>query len=188
MCTSSNWCVSLGYPVNWVIEYKNSGTLSTSIASSFGFTNGVYADTFTGKVRVFKTVTSTTTALNTINILAPLHKATFTYIYTPATPTSTAFYLDDVTYTSIYKNMEQYYTVQFNPSTTVPANGFVRLTLSAEMKFAPVPYCSPNSITVLDTKLGLLCTLEESRSTLKVYNIGQMGAGSLIRITVRIQT
>lgn len=32
-CTTSNWCVSLGYPVNWVIEYKNTGTLPTSISS-----------------------------------------------------------------------------------------------------------------------------------------------------------
>lgn len=88
-CTSTNWCVSLGYPVNWIIEYKDAGTFSTSISSQFAITNGVYADTFTGKVRVFKVVTTTATALQTKNIMTSLYKSTFTYIYTPSLPTGT---------------------------------------------------------------------------------------------------
>lgn len=129
-CTTSNWCVTLGYPVNWVIEYKNTGTLPTSISSQFALTNGVYADTFTGKVRVFKVVTTTSSALQTMNIMTSLYKSTFTYIYTPAVPTSTSFSKTD-NYAGLYKNMEQYYTVTFYPYTTTPSNGFIRLTLSS---------------------------------------------------------
>lgn len=187
-CTTTNWCVSLGYPVNWIIEYKQSGTLSTSISSYIYFVNGVYADTFSGKSRVFKVLTNSVTASLTKNIMTSLYKTTFTYAYTPSLPTSCSFGLSDVSFTSIYKNMEQYYLVTFYPATTLPSNGFIRLTLSSEMKFSPAPYCYPSNIPVLDSRLGLLCTLEDSRSTLKIYNIGQLGAGSQVQVSVRIAT
>jgi hypothetical protein len=187
-CTSNNWCVALGYPVNWIIEYKQSGNFSTSIASSIYLVNGVYADTFSGKVRVFRLVSSTILTVQTKNIMTSLYKATFTYSYTPSTPTSTIFQLNDITFTSFYKNMEQYYLITFYPATTLPSNGFIRLTLSSEMKFAPVPYCYPTNLPLFDANLGLQCTLEDSRSTLKIFNIGSLGAGNLMQIRVRIAT
>ena len=48
------------------------------------------------------------------------------------------------------------------------------------MLFSINPYCGATNIPVLDTKLGLLCTLENSRSTLKIYNIGGLSAGSQV--------
>ena len=105
-CTSTNWCVSLGYPVNWIIEYKQTGTLSTSIASNMYFVNGVYADTFSGKARVFKVLTSTVTATQTKNIMTSLYKTTFIYSYSPSTPTSCSFGLSDVSFGTINKNKE----------------------------------------------------------------------------------
>ncbi len=113
-CTSTNWCVSLGYPINWIIEYKQTGTLATSISSQFDLTNGVYADTFTGKVRVLKVVSSTVSSLQTMNVMTSIYKSSFTYVYAPATPTSCSFVHTD-TYSGMYKNMEQYYTVTFYP-------------------------------------------------------------------------
>ena len=110
-CTSTNWCVSLGYPVNWIIEYKQSGTLPTSIASNIYFTNGAYSDTFSGKARVFKVLTNTVNASLTKNIMTSLYKTTFIYSYTSSLPTSCTFALSDVTFGTIYKNMEQYYVV-----------------------------------------------------------------------------
>jgi hypothetical protein len=54
-CTTSNWCVKLGYPLNWIIEYHSTANFPTSITSIITTTNGKYADTFTGLVRVFGT-------------------------------------------------------------------------------------------------------------------------------------
>ncbi len=107
---------------------------------------------------MFKVVTNSATALQTINIMTSLYKSTFPYIYTPSTPTSTSFVKDD-TYSGTYKNMEQYYTITFYPYTSIPSNGFVRLTLSSEIKFSINPYCEAVNIPVLDSRLGLLCTL-----------------------------
>lgn len=56
------------------------------------------------------------------------------------------------------------------------------------MKFSIEPYCEPVDIPVLDSKLGLLCILEDSRSTMKIYNIGSLVAGNAIQIKVRIAT
>ncbi len=78
--------------------------------------------------------------------------------------------------------------ITFYPATTLPSNGFIRLTLSSEMKFAPVPYCYPTNLPVLDANLGLQCVLEDSRSTLKIFNIGTLGAGFQMQIRVRIAT
>jgi hypothetical protein len=130
-CTSINWCVALGYPVNWIIEYKQTGNLPTSIASSIYFVNGVYADTFTGKARIFRVVSSALVSTQTKNVMTALYKTTFTYSYTPSTPTSTSFGLNDITYGNVYKNMEQYYLITFYPATALPSNGFIRLTLSS---------------------------------------------------------
>lgn len=88
----------------------------------------------------------------------------------------------------MYKNMEQYYLVTFYPYTATPSNGFIRLTLSTEMKFSTTAYCEAVSIPVLDTKLGLLCSLQNSRSTLKIYNIDGLAAGSPVQVKVRIAT
>lgn len=70
-CSTTNWCVSLGYPLNWIIEYNYQNSFPTSISSVYSFTNGNYAGTFSGLVRVF----STTSTI--------IYKAAFTYIYTP---------------------------------------------------------------------------------------------------------
>jgi hypothetical protein len=71
LCSSNRWCVALGYPVNWIIEYVNTGTFPTTISSSFAFTNGIYAASFLGNVRVFHSNMST------------IYKSTFTYTYSP---------------------------------------------------------------------------------------------------------
>jgi len=116
-----------------------------------------------------------------------IYRSTFTYTYSAALPTSFVFDLQD-TYSYVYKNMEQYYRIYFHPATTTPSNGFIRYTLSNQMKFSAIPYCQQTTITILDTKLGILCSLEDSRSTLKVYNIGPLIAGNIVNIKVRIAT
>ncbi len=70
-CSTSNLCVSLGYPLNWIIEYHSTGQFSTSIVSVYTTTNGNYAGTFSGLVRVFGSDKSI------------IQKSAFTYIYTP---------------------------------------------------------------------------------------------------------
>jgi hypothetical protein len=63
--------------------------------------------------------------------MTSLYKTTFIYSYTPSTPSSCSFSLNDVSYGTIYKNMQQYYLVTFYTATALPSNGFIRLTLSS---------------------------------------------------------
>jgi hypothetical protein len=81
-CSTSNWCVKLGYPLNWIVEYHSTGHFSTSITSVFTTTNGIYADTFTGLVRVFG------------NDMSIIYKSAYTYIYTPNGLNNYEFWLE----------------------------------------------------------------------------------------------
>ena len=78
-----------------------------------------------------------------------------------------------------------YYTLDFTPIKTTPDDGFIRLILSNYGKFGLSPYCSSTHLTPLVTALGILCTVENP-TTLKVYNIKGLTAGSLVRIGLRI--
>jgi hypothetical protein len=143
-CSTSNWCVSLGYPLNWIVEYRSSGVFPTSIVSAIATTNGAYADTFTGLVRVFASD-------RTI-----IYKSSYTYIYTPNGLNNYNFWFDEST---LYKMMEQYYYIIFRPNTSVGPGAFIRLTLNSGFKFGISPYCQSSELTLIDSKIGLLCSL-----------------------------
>jgi hypothetical protein len=143
-CTTSNWCVKLGYPLNWIIEYHSAANFPTSITSVITTTNGIYADTFTGLVRVFGTDMSI------------IYKSSYTYIYTPNGLNNYEFWLEE---TWLYKGMEEYYNVYFRPDTTLPSDCFIRLTLASGFKFGVTPYCSSSQLGLKDSKIGLLCSL-----------------------------
>ena len=69
--TTANWCTYLGYPVNHIVEYSQTGTFSTSVSSIINITNGIYSGTFTGVARVFSSSYVT------------IMKSSFNVIYTP---------------------------------------------------------------------------------------------------------
>jgi hypothetical protein len=70
----ANWCTTLGYPANYIIEYSHS-SFTTNVNSVLNFTNGVYAGTFTGNVRLFSDAGLT------------LYKENFNVVYNPYTIT-----------------------------------------------------------------------------------------------------
>ncbi len=69
--TVSNWCVALGYPVNWIVEYHYTGTFPSSITSKIDISNGLYSGTFSALTRCFSSTSLT------------VFKSYFNLIYTP---------------------------------------------------------------------------------------------------------
>lgn len=118
--TTANWCTYLGYPVNHVVEYHQTGSFPTSISSKINITNGVYSGSFTGVARVFTS--------SYVTIL----KSSFTVTYVPYTITTATFAKAE---TNIYKGQQIYYTLDFTPIRSTPDNGFVRLILGSNGKF-----------------------------------------------------
>jgi len=56
---TANWCTYLGYPVNQIVEYSQTGTFATSVSSILNLTNGVYSGTFNALARVFSSTSLT---------------------------------------------------------------------------------------------------------------------------------
>jgi hypothetical protein len=174
MCTISsssvaNWCTYLGYPVNQVVEYSQTGSFSTSVSSRINITNGVYSGTFVALARVFTAAGVT------------IMKSSFNTVYTPQTITSVSFYNLE----TVYKGSEHYYNIDFYPIRNTPNNGFIRLLLANYGKFGINPFCYSTQFTPYVSELGVLCTVESSTS-LKIYNINGLTAGNLISIKLRI--
>lgn len=167
---TANWCTYLGYPINQIVEYSQTGTFATSVNSILNFTNGVYSGTFNAVARVFTTASLT------------IIKTSFTLTYTPYTISSISFYNSDST---IYKANEHYYTLDFYPIRSTPNDGFIRLILANLGKFSSSAFCYSAQLTPLVSELGILCTVE-SATSLKIYNIRGLTAGNLVRIKLRI--
>lgn len=166
----ANWCTYLGYPVNTVVEYSQSGTFSTSVSSVINITSGIYSGSFPALVRVMSTTSLT------------LMKTSFTVVYTPRPIVSISFYNSDST---IYKANEHYYTLDFYPITSTPDNGFIRLQLANYGNFGEKPFCYSTSLVAIVAELGVQCTVE-SATSLKIYNIKGLTAGNLVRIKIRL--
>lgn len=171
--TTANWCTYLGYPVNWIIEYSYLGSFSASVSSVINMTSGKYSGTFSGQAKVYSSSSLT------------LMKTNFNVVYTPRTITSAAFYSDGAY--PIYKGSELYYYVDFYPITSTPDGGFIRLSFGNYGTVGQNPYCTSSQLQVLVSELGLLCTVESSTS-LKIYNIRGLTAGSYYRIVVRLSS
>lgn len=91
-----NWCTMLGYPVNYIVEYKNSVNFtSTSISSIINITSGKYAGTFEVKARVFSAQTT-------------IMKKSFNIVYNPYTIINNLQFYKDGSY-ELYKGSLTYY-------------------------------------------------------------------------------
>lgn len=181
-CSTTNACTYFGYPMNWIVEYPNSATFtastfSTSISSVIPnntIANGRYAGTFTFYAYAYRSG----------RLVA---KKSFTVTYTSIPMTSYQFYLssgESISY--IYKNVEQYYLVAFTSITTTPANGFIRFIFGGSIQLGTNPWCSSSQLAGY-TAIGVQCTIESS-STLKIYNIAGLAAGTNYIVEVRLAT
>lgn len=78
-CSSTNQCVYLGYPANWIIQYPSTPTFAVSVSSSLSMTNGIYAGSYGGVARAFSSTSLT------------LFKGTFNTVYNPKAIVSAYF-------------------------------------------------------------------------------------------------
>lgn len=70
-CSSTGWCTMLGYPSNYIVEYKNSGSFTTSVSSTLSITNGVYSGTFQAYAQLYSSSSIT------------IYKQNFNVVFTP---------------------------------------------------------------------------------------------------------
>jgi hypothetical protein len=143
--TQVNWCVMLGYPVNYIVEYSYTGTFSATVNSKINITNGVYSGTFTATARAFSSSSLT------------LFKSTFNVVYNPIAIV-TSYFSRDQTYW-LYKGLEDYYSVSFTAVTSTPNNGFIRLIFSNGVQLGQNPYCTSSDFTYMINELGLVCII-----------------------------
>lgn len=70
------------------------------------------------------------------------------------------------------------------PVTSTPNNGFIRLIFGGNTAPGALPYCSSAELTGF-TAEGIKCSIE-SGTTIKVFNINGLSAGTDYYITVRL--
>lgn len=79
-----------------------------------------------------------------------------------------------------------YYSLYFDAVTNTPDNGFIRLIFGNGVHVSPEPFCESSQLPLYHSDLGLLCENENSDTTLKIYNIDGLNAGSRYYIKVRL--
>jgi hypothetical protein len=151
--------VSLGYPVNWVVEYPT-GTVGPAISSTIPaniITNARYAGAF-----AFSAV-----AYNAGMVVG---RISFTVSYTPQTLLLPFFNLDITeSAAATYQGVEHYYQISFKTFTPTNDTNFIRLVFGNNCELGVMAYCESATLQPLDSN-GILCT-RESATSLKIYNI-----------------
>lgn len=166
ICSGGNLCFYFGFPVNWVIEYA---TFLTSVSNTFEITNGKYGGTFPGRARNYDSDGRI------------IFKGSFGVTYTPY-PITTASFTKDADLQ--IKGADGLYTVYFDAITSVPADGFIRMTFSNEVTLSQNPYCA-STVNLFVPEHGLICA-KDSPQTLKIMNLGPLTAGTRYTFTVRL--
>ncbi len=83
----------LGYPSNYIVEYRYSGNFPTSVASVLNITNGVYSGTFVGTAQLYSSGSVT------------VYKQNFNVVYNPypITGGNARIWMDTGTIDTLYK-------------------------------------------------------------------------------------
>ena len=166
-------------PANWIVEYPwsstfGSNTFSAAVSSVIPVNttyNGRYAGTFTFYAYAYRSGRL-------------IKKNSFTVTYTSTPMTVYQFYLSGEVTTAIYKGVEQYYMVRFRPITTTPDNGFVRFIFGGGSQPGALAWCNSAQLTGYSA-IGVQCTVE-STTTIKIYNILSLAAGTDYYVEVRL--
>lgn len=178
-CSTFNTCTFLGYPANWIVEYPSSSTFGastfavavTSVIPVNWISNGRYAGTFTFYAYAYKAGRL-------------IKKNSFTVTYNSIPMTVYQFYLSGESTSAIYKGVEQYYMIRFRPITTTPNNGFVRFIFAGSIQPGAIAWCSSAQLAGYSA-IGVQCTVE-STTTIKIYNIASLSAGTDYYVEVRL--
>ena len=86
----------------------------------------------------------------------------------------------------MYKGADVYFSLYFDAITSTPANGFIRFIFAGGVTLSSQAYCS-SAIPLYIQEHGLLC-INESPSTLKIYNIQGLVAGTRYTFMFRLKS
>ena len=138
----------LGYPSNYIVEYRYSGNFPTAVSSTLNFVNGVYSGTFSAYAQLYSSSSIT------------IYKQNFNVVYTTYAITSgnAGLWMDTGTMSTLYKGSETYYYVDHYPTYNTPNNGFIRLIFGNNFQLGQFPYCQSGDLTPFVAEVGLVCT------------------------------
>lgn len=130
-CTTSNRCVGLGYPANWVVEYPVS-TVGPSISTTIPNTvvmNALYAGSFPFSAVAYRSG-------------RVVGRTSFSVTYTPQSLLLPSFSVDSTeSAAAIYKGVEHYYQIGFKTVTATNNTNFIRLVFGNNIEVGAMPYC-----------------------------------------------
>lgn len=173
-CTTSNRCVGVGYPANWVVEYPTGSVgpaVSTTIPANL-IQNARFAGSFPFKAVAYRSG-------------MVVKRVSFQVTYTPQTLLLPLFNLDVVeSAAAIYKGVEHYYQINFKTVTPTNNTNFIRFAFGNNCEVGALPYCESATLSQLDSR-GILCT-RESATSIKIYNIQGLLASTVYDVKVRL--